>query len=770
MNKLRSANVVRPDAREDGFTRTSNITKFLAACASYGLPNDDLFQQDDLVEASSESVARVAKTIIALINFVESPAPSRLKYVPGQGKSASPVPINPLRTGSLSRASSSTPNLVISPSSPSMPSHSPTRKRYSPPTGLPPLRSHSPDEFGEDSSSPEPSRPIFNRAAATEDSSDDEDDMPSQSAAVKSPPTPVIVKPPQRPPLRRQPSNKQLDPGGLMSWAKNAASPHQQQQTQRVSVADSMRASVGDASVRDSIPDLAVFGNGNYGRQSMASTMLSEADTTTTFTAVSSILDGRNSSTNGMGSNGNQFGTIRTMTTDMTSEAPSISRAEGSMIAEDLAKRRSGDLNGAGGKTTRGRDAHIIDLSRVAEESESGSSKGHGSKLMSRNRSLQNKPLPPQPAIRLGKGKWPDDFIDAFQHRGSSPSGSGHSPLVQELLGDLQVDDEDMPSTSSIQRSTPPIISKSPPRKLAIVGTNGHSPARRPSINGQQPHPDSLQPDSPSSPPFPRRPTHRPWHSVDATPSPLLAKEATRRDLTPDGLSPTRMLVRRTTTKNSRGSGGSGSGSGGSSRPTLLPRGSHNLDSPRNSNSSMDSPVPFPRSTSMERNGVPTPSPRSSGLENGDKDRVTRPVLRGRFQSEEGSTRKSFRPSSYDDLGGGGGKARSRFESMVNLGGSPGQPSASDLLPKDGEDGSAVRKRVVVKEDGKPPVHYVCDFSFPTLLISYVRAETWQLHWSRTIWLRLSSVEPQYRRDGCSEKDTPRRSQGGRSHDFDERG
>jgi hypothetical protein len=38
---------VRPDAREDGFVRTSNITKFLAACASYGMADEDLFSRDE---------------------------------------------------------------------------------------------------------------------------------------------------------------------------------------------------------------------------------------------------------------------------------------------------------------------------------------------------------------------------------------------------------------------------------------------------------------------------------------------------------------------------------------------------------------------------------------------------------------------------------------------------------------------------------------------------------------------------------------------------
>jgi hypothetical protein len=71
MNKLRSSNIVRPDAREDGLVRTSNITKFLAACASYGLANEDLFLRDDLIKGSKEGAARVARTVTRLVAFVE---------------------------------------------------------------------------------------------------------------------------------------------------------------------------------------------------------------------------------------------------------------------------------------------------------------------------------------------------------------------------------------------------------------------------------------------------------------------------------------------------------------------------------------------------------------------------------------------------------------------------------------------------------------------------------------------------------------------------
>ncbi|KAF9482547.1 Pkinase-domain-containing protein [Pholiota conissans] len=114
-------------------------------------------------------------------------------------------------------------------------------------------------------------------------------------------------------------------------------------------------------------------------------------------------------------------------------------------------------------------------------------------------------------------------------------------------------------------------------------------------------------------------------------------------------------------------------------------------------------PVPFPRSVSAAAGDhAGTPSPRSStGLDNGDRPRF----LRGRFQSDvEGSARRKERPNSYDELSAA--SPRLRFESMVNLGGPSAHASASDLLARDSVDGSAVRMRLIVREDGKPPTHF----------------------------------------------------------------
>ncbi|KAJ2930857.1 hypothetical protein H1R20_g6256, partial [Candolleomyces eurysporus] len=300
LNKLRASTVVRPDPKEDGFVKTSNVTKFLAACASYGLSHEDLFQRDDLLEGTSESLARVAHTIISLIKFVESPVPSRSKYMSGQNQSAvksgtrSPY-------GTLSGISASTPNLV--PSSPSSPT-APSRKRWSPRTELPPVPSYSPGE----GPSPESAKTI----RQSNDSNSDWIEGDEDELEVKPMSVPLISKPPPPPksPLRKQTSRPQ-DPGGLITWAKNAAVP-----------LPSPSRSSYDATVREPV---------RHSRQSMTSSVMTE--TTLLSNAPSSLLDPghRNSS--------NNFGTIRTVTTELTSEAPSISRAEGDSIVEGLLRK-----------------------------------------------------------------------------------------------------------------------------------------------------------------------------------------------------------------------------------------------------------------------------------------------------------------------------------------------------------------------------------------------------------------------------------------------
>ncbi|OBZ73803.1 hypothetical protein A0H81_05896 [Grifola frondosa] len=444
VNKLFPGTVARVDAKEDGFVRTSNVTMFLAGCRSVGVQANELFHRDDLLEANPESLARVAKTILALSGLSEFPGLDRAKPIVGggggQGQSSSASSSNPYGLGSNSRAAASTPNLSAAQRSTS--SGSPvSRRRWSPPQPLPTVRSDSPNEEGSNSSG---SKTVANGDIVHES------DAAGQSDLDEVPP---IITPPPRSPLR---------PRAV---------------SERVSIADSTRASMGDSVVGSFVESLASSGL----RQSQASSNLTDT------TVYSSLLELQRSTSSGQ----NKFGTVRTFTTEATSfvssDPPSMTRTDGSSIAssfkDDMVRKRSVDTNSRPPRERRPSETAIVDLSRVVEEEESGSSsKGGKSRDHTRSeKSSQGETPPPHPlpkasAIKLGKGKWPDDFLDAFQSARASPV----------------LDDDDSVSTAA---HTP--LSISPPRKLAVVG------ASRPNESV-----DSL-------PQFPRRPTHRARHSVD---------------------------------------------------------------------------------------------------------------------------------------------------------------------------------------------------------------------------------------------------------------
>ncbi|KAN0138112.1 hypothetical protein V8E53_004001, partial [Lactarius tabidus] len=116
-HKLRPGSIARIDPREDGMFRTSNMTKFLASCSANGLPPGDLFLRDDLIEGTSDCLARVAKTIITLVKWAETPVPTHSHLLRGGNKLkpinatlANAAPGSPYRTGSFSRAIMSSSN------------------------------------------------------------------------------------------------------------------------------------------------------------------------------------------------------------------------------------------------------------------------------------------------------------------------------------------------------------------------------------------------------------------------------------------------------------------------------------------------------------------------------------------------------------------------------------------------------------------------------------------------------------------------------------
>jgi len=179
LNKFKPGAITRIDPREDGFSKTSNVTRFLAGAKQFGLPQRDIFQRDDLLEASSESLGRVAHTIISLCNIAEPPP--------------RPPPRSPYLTTNVDVWMSS-PNLPSSHTvSPPLHQH---RKRASQ-SGTSPLPPPLSIRRSEDSNKPrEPTLPYVTRRSL---------DLPDFQRTLPEPPVSPI---PLRSPLRPNPSSR----------------------------------------------------------------------------------------------------------------------------------------------------------------------------------------------------------------------------------------------------------------------------------------------------------------------------------------------------------------------------------------------------------------------------------------------------------------------------------------------------------------------------------------------------------------------------------
>ena len=675
MNKVRPGSIARVDKREDGVVRTSNVTKFLASCSStLGLSSEDLFLRDDLIEGSFESLARVSKTIVALIEISENPPPDRPRL---QGRGPYDQP------SGFSRAAQSTPNLVrsVSPSSPFLDlrraraevpvpvpipknGSSPipiVRKRWSPTTGvLPPVHSSTPMidddaevDVDEDGMMRSPGRSRIIRDEYDEITNEYESSSGGRGGGKgrnrfdhrSRDDAPQILTPPPRSPLRPKPS-----------YDRNRRIPSPSSVTISSSQVD---LSPPSTPPRDLHPHRTRPLTTEV-RQSVVSSILSD---TTTF---SSLLDPRRSLvSNQGGANGGRFGTTRTATTEATSffasDSPSFGRTDASSITPSLndeyhrgRKRSGGDARAPGLQDRKPSETVGVDLTRVAEENEGGGS-GMMSGFRPREKSFggEDSRTRARAAIRLGKGKWPDDFF---------PSG----PLSPG---------------SELSESPKPItpLSTTPPRKLAVVGR--------------------LNDSTESLPQFPRRPSHRSRHSLETTSSLLPKDSVFGRDASPDNrTSPpaSKVILPRRVSQGRN--------------PGFLRRSS--LDN--EGRPVVDSPVPFPRTISgsgdQSKHNNATSDPAMIAEINKSQATEKPKLVRGRFQSEidGSSSRRKPRPTSHDGLGHN--PRRSRFESMVNLGVATNTASASDLLNRNALEDSTVRPTLIVREEGKPATQFVSTF------------------------------------------------------------
>jgi hypothetical protein len=71
VNSLQSELTLRPDSVR-GNDNNTNVLKFLRACQDIGLEEESIFFPDDLLDNNSESLTRVATTIIKLFNHLSN--------------------------------------------------------------------------------------------------------------------------------------------------------------------------------------------------------------------------------------------------------------------------------------------------------------------------------------------------------------------------------------------------------------------------------------------------------------------------------------------------------------------------------------------------------------------------------------------------------------------------------------------------------------------------------------------------------------------------
>ncbi|KAF8577988.1 hypothetical protein K439DRAFT_1530932 [Ramaria rubella] len=569
LNKLRPGSIPRVDPSSGKGACDANISKFLVAATSYGVLSDELFDPSDFALASSQSIGRVAQTIIAIARIADSPPPR--KFV---SKSPSSIAVTSSVYTGPTVSSASTPNLLVARStSPS----SPKQKRWSPPApGLPTVRSASPSE----------SEKLRERERKSQE--EEEGDVFGPMEGVTS----------------------QQRVGARAST------------TSRTSVASSSQTS----------------------------------DTTN---AYSSLLDYRLST---------RYGTIRTMTTEATSlgtDAPSLTRTEASSAAasvaaaaaagdKDLPMRTRSKRSSLPGtpapsnpldESPRRRDRKVsdglgvVDLSRVAEETDEGSV----ARRLPPNSPSSNKP----PPIRLGKGKWPDDFMNAFESARPNPA----EVLEGNGGGRRSLDSPTSPSKHRMART-----SNSVDLSLSL---------------------ETIEPISPLA--LPRRRSSR--NNTDALLPREVSPSPSRDSLTPSPVSGgvRQPVLRRSTTR------------------AYVPRATCE------ERSAPDASVPFPKAEGSTLAALPSSSETLHGESYTESPAdSTKPLYqRTRHRSEMDKERRS----SFGDQTGQKPTGRSRYESMVNLGGNNDFPKGETSLIG-GMDGSAVRKPLVVKEEGKAPTHY----------------------------------------------------------------
>ena len=458
---------------------------------------NDLFDQDHLLQGAPEGAYRVTHSIIALIVRVGEGALATERAVGKvlHGKAhtvGSTHPNSPYGTRSKA-ASSSTPNLSTLQHSVSLTPKA--AKRWSPPSpSLPTVRSNSP---ADDS-------PTTTTAGGEWTSAREVRDLSASGSSGKTAKASAVPSPEKPPPLPPKKDKVPFLPSSLPNESALVTDSEDDSDTNDTfhdaeTIPDKAHAPIPPSPLsprrtRVSGPNSSLNANvTNPARpphEPVRASVASGTTQTTATTAQSSLV------ATGLGGGDRtsaNFGTFRTATTVATSVAASeLYRGDSSSMAPSASESSCWDNESSAGsqyhpygklasnmRDRKPSEVGNYDLTRVAEEVEEGTlntGRDNSSELKRRI-----------PVVSLGQGKWPDDFVDAFK------------PPTPSRAININRRDLEKP----IRSSPPHSVS---PRKFAYIG--------------ESPPSGSVESLSHLGP---RRPVHRPRHSLDA---PVLPKEA----------------------------------------------------------------------------------------------------------------------------------------------------------------------------------------------------------------------------------------------------
>lgn len=481
-----------------------NISKFLAAVAAFGVSSDEIFDIEDLVAVpfTSDGLARVALTILAVKKLQDSPPPQKFQLK--------------VETKQSSPSGSSPPSKNINAGSPPV---SPTTPKSPTAQG----RNHN-IYISSNVGSASASTPNLSR-----------------STSPTSPTSPIPPIPAKRP--------RQVVPAAVSSSTQAS-----------VDVSPSAAADEEDVfgPVDSNIRTRPIVKLSTTSRASMAST---HTDTS----VYSSLLDNRSTRYETIKSITTEATSLASDTPSLTHTEGSVVKAALAKESPQQRIRRLSSPNSPVDEFPRRKDrrrSDSIDLSRVAEESEEGTIP---TRRLNGNGNDSGSPQP-QRVIKLGQAKWPDDFMKVFdldKDRASpvkQSSGEGGETERGGCSGTVNLDDSVAKRKPSLVRSrrslesTEPVIAPPSPSPISRVRPRNsqhrvataaaaaelgsrvsprssleYSPVRRPSQHSPVPVRTSLDGELSPPVPFPRAPPLSQLSTLPSSSETLLLPQTTKK-------------------------------------------------------------------------------------------------------------------------------------------------------------------------------------------------------------------------------------------------